>query len=242
MAQQNVSISGSGKIGGGDYGNVRISGAGKVEGDLTAEEIRISGSGKVMGTAKAREITVSGAGRFTGSVEAKSFQASGACAVEGDLKTGELRCSGSQRISGALSAHYIRCSGTLKVGKDVESDVFTSSGRFNIGGLLSADRVEINLVGESRAGEIGGEKIEVRAGSGFNLQISLARGFRMGFSGGSLHTNVVEGDDIYLEATHADVVRGVDVRIGPGCRIGRVEYSGTLEIHEDATVKEQVKA
>ncbi|MFO8034879.1 MAG: polymer-forming cytoskeletal protein, partial [Candidatus Bipolaricaulota bacterium] len=237
-----VSISGSGKIGGGDYGNVRISGAGRVNGDLTAEEIRISGSGRVMGSAKAREITVSGSGRFTSDVEADSFQGSGACAVEGSLKAGEFRCSGSQRIGGALTAHYVRCSGTLAVGRNVESDVFNSSGKFNIEGLLSADRVEIRLVGESRVGEIGGEKIEVRGETGFNVQISLTRGFRLGFGGGSLRAKSIEGDEVYLEATRAEVVRGANVRIGPGCRIGRVEYSEALEVHEDAEVKEQVKA
>ncbi len=244
MAKHNVSISGAGKIGGGDYGNVRISGAGRVDGDLTAEEVRISGSGKVMGSAKAREITVSGSGRFTGNVEAESFQGSGACAVEGDLKAGEFRCSGSQRISGGLTAHYVRCSGTLAVGRNVEADVFISSGKFNIEGLLSADRVEIRLVGESRVQEIGGEKIEVRGRgeTGFNVQISLTRGFRMGFGGGSLQAKTIEGDDVYLESTRAEVVRGANVRIGPGCRINRVEYSETLEVHKDAAVKEQVKS
>ncbi len=241
MAKQNVSISGAGKIGGGDYGNVRISGAGRVDGDLTAEEVRISGSGRVMGSARAREITVSGSGRFTGDVEAESFQGSGACAVEGNLKAGEFRCSGSQRIGGALTAHYVRCSGTLAVGRNVETDVFTSSGKLNIEGLLSADRVEIRLVGDSRVGEIGGEKIEVRGESGFNVQISLTRGFRMGFGGGSLRAKTIEGDELHLEGTRAEVVRGVNVRIGPGCRIDRVEYSESLEVHEDALVKEQSK-
>ncbi len=242
MAKQNVTISGSGKIGGGDYGNVRISGAGRVDGDITAEEIRISGSGRVMGSAKAREITVSGSGRFTGDVVADSFQGSGACAVEGNMKAGEFRCSGSQRIGGGLTAHYVRCSGTLAVGRNVETDVFTSSGKFNIEGLLSADRVEIRLVGDSQVREIGGEKIEVRGESGFNVQLSLTRGFRMGFGGGSLRAKTIEGDELYLESTRAEVVRGVNVRIGPGCRIDRVEYSETLEVHEDAEVKEQVKS
>ncbi len=242
MAKQNVSISGSGKIGGGDYGNVRISGAGRVDGDLTAEEIRISGSGRVMGTVRAREITVSGSGRFTSDVETESFQGSGACAVEGNLKAGEFRCSGSQRIAGGLTSHYVRCSGTLAVGRNVESDVFTSSGKFNIEGLLSADRVEVRLVGESRVDEIGGEKIEIRGDTGFNVQISLTRGFRMGFGGGSLRARSIEGDEVYLESTRAEVVRGATVRIGPGCRIGRVEYSDSLEVHEDAEVKERVKS
>ncbi len=241
MERRNVSISGTGKIGGGEYGNVRISGAGKVDGDLVAEEIRISGSGKILGSAKAKEISVSGAARFGGRVEGEVFQASGACVVEGELQTGELRCSGSQKVGGPLKAHYIRSSGTLSVGGNVDTDVFTSSGRFSINGMLSADRVEVRLVGNSTVKEIGGEHIEVRSGGGFNFQVSLSRGFRMGFAGGSLTAEVIEGDEVYLEETQADIVRGVNVKIGPGCKIKRVEYQNSLEVHSDAQVNEKSK-
>ena len=38
----------------------------------------------------------------------------------------------------------------------------------------------------------------------------------------------VPGDEIELEDVEAEIVRGRNVRIGEGCRIGCVEYSGTL--------------
>ncbi len=41
---------------------------------------------------------------------------------------------------------------------------------------------------------------------------------------GNLQTSIVEGDDIYLEHTIAEVVRGNNVTIGPGCEISVVEY------------------
>ncbi len=47
----------------------------------------------------------------------------------------------------------------------------------------------------------------------------------------------IEGDDVYLEATHATAVRGRRVVIGPGCVIQEVEYSETLQIDPSAQVE-----
>ncbi|GAB4305722.1 MAG: polymer-forming cytoskeletal protein [Candidatus Bipolaricaulota bacterium] len=241
MEGQNISISGSGRVSGGEYGQVRISGSGKVDGDVTAQEIRVSGSGRFQGEVKAKEITVSGAGKFTSRVEADVLVTSGSCGIDGDAEVKELRSSGAQRIGGSFHGHYVRVSGVLHVARDLEADVFTSSGRFEIGGLLSADRVEVKLVGDSRAREIGGENIDIRASSGLSFGFSLARGFRFGLGIGTLTVGEVEGDRVHLEATTADVVRGKVVHVGPGCRIGRVEYSESLEVHPEAEVGERIK-
>ena len=62
--------------------------------------------------------------------------------------------------------------------------------------------------------------------------------FRVGINLGDV---IIEGDDIHLENTIADTVRGKRIAIGPGCRIGTVEYTETLSVHDDAEVKEQRK-
>ena len=56
-----------------------------------------------------------------------------------------------------------------------------------------------------------------------------------------LRATLIEGDEIHLEDTSADVVRGKRVEIGPGCHIETVEYSEQLDIHPDAEVKNQTK-
>ncbi|TKH51903.1 cytoplasmic protein, partial [Bacillus cereus] len=48
----------------------------------------------------------------------------------------------------------------------------------------------------------------------------------------------VEGDDIYLEHTIAEVVRGNNVTIGPGCEISVVEYHTSFNQKGNAVVKE----
>ncbi|HRU22306.1 MAG TPA: hypothetical protein P5113_06475, partial [Candidatus Bipolaricaulis sp.] len=89
--------------------------------------------------------------------------------------------------------------------------------------------------------EIGGENIDIRASSGFNFGISLSRGLRFGVGIGTLTVGEIEGDQVHLEATTADVVRGKIVHIGPGCRIGRVEYTESLDVHPEAEVREKIK-
>jgi hypothetical protein len=47
----------------------------------------------------------------------------------------------------------------------------------------------------------------------------------------------IEGDEITLEGVETPLVVGKNVRIGEGCRIGTVRYSGVLEVSENAAVE-----
>ena len=242
--KRSASLSGAGQLSGGDYTRVSISGAGKVTGDLKAEALRISGAGKVEGRTDALSITVSGSGAFGGEVIAEEMRVSGAARIDGAVKVKELKSSGSYRAKESVSSEYVKTSGVLRVGGDVEADIFKASGGFEIEGLLSADKVEIRLGGRCYAKEIGGAKIDVRRG-GYRERGILLDGLVRMLSGrgtAELRATSIEGDEIHLEDTTADVVRGTRVEIGPGCRIGEVEYSETLDVHSDAEVKKQTKA
>ena len=54
-----------------------------------------------------------------------------------------------------------------------------------------------------------------------------------------LTTNLIEGDEIYLQNTNAKIVRGINITIGEGCNIGLVEYSGEIIISSESIVREQ---
>jgi len=240
--RRSVSISGSGRLGGGEYERVSISGSGRVDGDVIASELRISGSGKVTGRTEAGQIVVSGSGTFTDAVVAEEMRISGSGRVDGSVEAKELKCSGSFRAAGDVSGDYVKISGSMKVSGDVEVDIFNASGGFEIEGLLSADKVEIHLGGRCSAREIGGERILVERGTSFGG--ALIEGLVKMLTGGGvaeLRTAQIEGDEIHLENTIADIVRGKRVVIGPNCRIGRVEYEESLKVHEDAKVDAESK-
>lgn len=241
--RKSASLSGAGRLSGGDYARVSISGAGKVAGDLKAEALSISGAGKVDGNVEATQVSVSGGASFAGSVVADEMSVSGAARIHGDAKVKELKCSGTFRVGQSVAAEYVKVSGHIHVGKNLEAEIFKASGGFTIEGLLSADRVEVRLGGKCSAGEIGGEKIEILRG-GFRERGILLDGLVRMFSGSGLaelKAGTIEGDDIALEETTADVVRGKRIKLGPGCKVALVEYGESLDAHPSAQVEKKTK-
>ena len=57
----------------------------------------------------------------------------------------------------------------------------------------------------------------------------------------SVVTDTIEADEVDLESTRARIVRGVNIRIGKGCEIDRIEYSGTIEHEPSAVIREIVQ-
>ena len=112
----------------------------------------------------------------------------------------------------------------------MEAESVHLTGSAVIQGLLNAETVEISA---SRGIRIGGSSIRIYKPT----QVSL-----LGLFHGSVscaQVGDIEGDDVDLEYTQADVVRGRRVRIGEGCSIGRVEYSESLDAW-DGTAGESV--
>ncbi len=242
MSERNVTISGSGRIEGGTYGTVKIAGSGRVVGDLTAEEFKAAGSAKVEGNLRAQKFEAAGSFRCEGDLEVEEGEAVGSCKVLGRIKAKELKLAGAIHAK-SIAGGYLRAGGALSVEENVEVDTFRLTGAFEVGGLLSADRVEVELEGRASAREIGGEKILVRAGQkSLGGLITSALSLLFGQSSvKELTAEVIEGDEMELEATQAQLVRGGKVKIGPGCRIERVEYTESLEVAPGAVVKEEVK-
>jgi cytoskeletal protein CcmA (bactofilin family) len=236
-----LKISGSGSTGGGIFNTFSISGSGKVNGDVECNNFSISGSGRVTGSIHATDGKVSGSAHITGNIECSdTMKISGSTNVGGNMKCVNLNVKGGANIGGNLSAEHIQTEGYLKVNGDCSAENFNSDGYFYIDGLLNAGNIELRLNPlKSRACNIGGEKIKVtrsfsHAVSSFLKSIVTGNGFL-------LETCTIEGDEISLEATKADVVRGVDIKIGSGCEIGLVEYSGTFKQANGAVVKENKK-
>jgi cytoskeletal protein CcmA (bactofilin family) len=251
-----LNISGSGSVGGGLYDEVKISGSGKITGNVECSEFHISGSGKVEGNVNAKEFKTSGSSRINGSLEAKEIKISGSSHIEGDTKCEIMKVSGSAHIERSLSGGEISISGSTRIGEnirgeqvkiyggidikgDCESEEFIARGSFQIGGLLNAGNIDIGIGGFCSAREIGGEKIEVRelGSTGiWNKLISMFTNHSVG-----LKTELIEGDDLYLEFTTAKVVRGNNITIGKGCNIETVEYKEKLDIIDGGRVVNEVK-
>ena len=252
---RDLKASGSARLSGGAYRDVDVSGSAHIDGDIVCENFGVSGSVKVSGNVSSEKFRASGSARIDGNVSCGDFHASGSASVQGNLEVKELhssgsvkaegdvtaedevRISGSGSFGGALRARSVRSTGTLKAGKGIECEALTLAGAFDVDGLINAGAADIELAGQSRLDEIGGERISVRKRGVLSvLGIQLPFGL-----GGFLTANTIEATSVSLEATRAKVVRGGEVVVGSGCEIDRVEYSKSLNVAEDAIVRERVK-
>ncbi|OGS46736.1 MAG: hypothetical protein A3K66_00875 [Euryarchaeota archaeon RBG_16_67_27] len=211
---------------------------------LSDEVIKIAGAGTVTGQpVRTREFKAAGSARVQGDLEAVEAKVAGACAFEGNVRVTELRASGSTQINGSLDAHEVESSGSLRVAKDVNAHEVMTSGSLRVGGKvkvhefhssgsvriegeLEADEVLIELGGTSYVKSIRAQEIQVKGTGGFLRPR------------GELTVETIESDEVYLEGTEANLVRGNEVRVGPHCRIRTVE-ARELVVHESSEVQER---
>lgn len=212
--------SGVGDSAGGKYRNVIISGVMGVKGDVECTDFKCSGVSRVNGSIKAESILINGVNN-----------------VNGDIKCKELTVEGSLNVAHGVSAEKIQIYGALKVNYELNSEIFISRGGFTINGLLNAETIDINLYTKCRAREIGGQSINVCKDNTNNTNFFEKILETIGIPT-KLFVETIEGDDIYIEHTNAKIVRGNNVKIGPGSNIDIVEYKDKFEKSENTNVKE----
>jgi len=53
-------------------------------------------------------------------------------------------------------------------------------------------------------------------------------------SRGELNTELIEGDDIYIQNTNVKIVRGNNITIGTGCNVALIEYKGEINVSDES--------
>ncbi|MCC3377038.1 hypothetical protein [Cohnella sp. REN36] len=201
-------------------------------------DLKINGVGKATG-GRYGDVLIDGVCRVAGDLQADRFKANGKLKVYGHLQAHEMRVDGIVHIEGGIGGEHFVMNGMFKATGDCELERLEAVGGFSTDGMLNAGRVNIWLQTQSKVKEIGGESIRVRRQTTFRNS-KLWR-WMMPKLVPELQTELIEGDDIDLENTVADVVRGNRVTIGPGCTIGRVEYRTELKTHKTAKIEKEEK-
>lgn len=230
----NLQISGSSTAPGGEYGEVSISGSGRIQGNLRAETLHCSGSGKFEGNVTTGQLLVAGSCQIAGDLAGKDVRIAGSCRVDRKLKAEELHLNGSATVQEGIQCQTLHCAGHLTAKGDVEAEEAELLGGARIDGLLNADTIRIR--GKVHVQEIGCSTLVVEQEEARNW---LNRLFG-GHDSSSLEAEIIEADHADLVNTQADVLRGRDLKIGPGCKIRRAEYSGSCDAVE-GTVEELFK-
>ncbi|SFJ45337.1 protein CcmA, bactofilin family [Paenibacillus sp. UNC496MF] len=217
--KRNINITGNGTMHGGSFRHVRVMGEAKILGPTECESVHCMGTLDV-----------------TDTLAAGRYKQIGEVVVNGDLVGEQLNVVGQLDVQGSVRGRSVRLRGQLDVRGECEAERFEARGGFAIRGLLNAGEVDIRTWGPCRAKEIGGRRVVVRQ--------SKWGGLKQLFSGQgplSLTAELIEGEYVYLENTTADVVRGANVTIGPGCRIGLVEYRDQLKRLGDARIDAEIR-
>ncbi|WP_223596514.1 polymer-forming cytoskeletal protein [Neobacillus bataviensis] len=230
-------INGLGSSNGGQFNLVTLNGRGTINDDVECHEFECNGLGTVSGNVTADTARVNGNAKFKGTFESEKLTVEGTAKFEQNLNVKNLRVSGKASVGGSVKCEEIKLRGMLSVGEDCEAEYFKGEYRFAIGGLLNADQVDIKIYGECKAKEIGGQTITVRQHKGSFISALFKPIFKA-----QLETELIEGDKIDLENTIARVVRGNQVRIGPNCQIGVVEYTDEFSQDKNAVVNDIRKA
>lgn len=244
--RENLSFAGAGTITSGEYGRVSVSGSAKVRGDISCESFSASGSCGGTGNIKCDgDFKCSGAMHLTGEVICGGeFKVAGSASFDGDIEAHIIRIAGAVKGRN-FRGDIVKLAGAINANGDVEAEEAHISGGGDIAGLLNAEKVDIRFNGNCnrlKVGSIGGSEIMVGNDSSVNSEIRIF-GIPIYSKKGSgkLIAGTIEGDNITLNVTEADVVRGKNVIIGKGCKITRVEYTDTYECDESSTVAEAVK-
>ncbi|CAH2715070.1 hypothetical protein BACCIP111895_02254 [Neobacillus rhizosphaerae] len=231
---ENLIINGSGSYPGGRYDKISIRGEGTIVNDVECSIFNVYGTSESVENVTAGSVKIIGEAEFQGNIEVKETLVMGTMKVDGKAYLKKVKILGLLEVGEKLSGDEATIKGSIVVNGDVEYERFDSSGDFEIKGLLTADTIMVGLrFGQSSAEEIGGGKITVK-----RKKNSL---FPFGKEVGFLTAKVIEGDDVYLENTKADIVRGNMVKIGPGCQIGLVEYTNELAHDPSSTIKQSQK-
>lgn len=243
--KRSVTIIGDGKIPDSDYRGIRVVGSAKLYGG-TAKSVRVAGSAEFLDDMEIREL------KFAGALEAKNATLTcGRATLRGEGQFKLLRCdtlrikkhqgigdSGYRpTISGRVEAKRAEITGTATI-EELQAEELVLEGSLTSKKPLICERIVVKG-GALAAEETECERIEGKLSPKSCLGEVHATSALLGCSDAEkrFRAELIEADDIELESAEVDVVRGLWVRIGRGCKVRLVEYRQTASIDDGAFVE-----
>ncbi|MGL4107584.1 polymer-forming cytoskeletal protein [Clostridium sp. LP20] len=196
--------------------NIKMEGIGQITGG-TYNNIKIEGISTILGDIQGERMVVEGVAKVRGAIRCNNL----------DIE-GKFNCKGNVDVSNRFNV-----SGYASIDGNCQCGELISDGKLMVRGLLSADKIVLEITATNEIKEIGGEEIRVIEG-----KKSIFQGL---FYSNKLVSHLIEGDNIYIENTECSIVRGRNIKINKGCIIDKVEYTGEISIDNRSTVKNLVK-
>ena len=225
-------ITDTGSSAGGTFRNVKVIGEGVIHSDIESQYFKCTGTAAVNGHLRSSQIKLTGTLNVRGDVYGDSIKTSGQMDVDGKLEVRQVKLNGDTVVNRSIQSEHFKATGSVRFHGDCSAEQLRVKGAIQTEGMLNAEHIDIGLYGLCKVAEIGGHTIEIKR----TLMSSLFSMFGPKRQR-DLIADTIEGDVLHLEHTEAKVVRGRKIYIGPGCRIGLVEYSESCKKHSDAVIE-----
>jgi len=167
-------------------------------------------------------VIINGEGKIAGDLDCIKLKVNGRCEINGNVKAESVEVYGTNSIKGNLEAERAKIHGTADVDGNLSVNKAEIHGSIDVDGYCNAEI--FNIEGTFDIKEL------LNAGV---LKLSL---YGPSKAREILTADIIEGDDIYLENTSAKVVRGDNIKLGPGCEIELVEYKDSFKQDEKAEI------
>ncbi|MFX3617778.1 MAG: hypothetical protein ACE3JK_09630 [Sporolactobacillus sp.] len=233
MKKSNLRIMGESHSGGGSFNKMSIMGECTIDGDATAESCRVMGECRITGDFSSEKLKNMGELTINGNMTIGEGNILGTTVVTGDCRVKALTLYGQLDCSGNITGEEAKIGGVLNTDGNLTLEKLTMRGGLHVGGLLNADTIDIRLKYNvsNFVREIGAASIAIRKRRSLITHGPLSR----------LCADVIEADQIYLEQTDAQMVRGKNVVIAVGCKIERVEYTESYQLDGHGEVGKAVQ-
>jgi len=232
---QHAAVHGQGSVHEGEYEKVTIHGMGHIVGPVKTGEASFQGDVRVKAHLTFSKMKTAGRCSCHGELDGEEMHVHGDTTLHGEVRVRHVKASGKLQVDRGIRGELVQAQGVLHIAGGIECERIELKGSVHVPGLLNASHVSIMFDENSMIEEIGGEHIRI--------MYDEKKGWfgRKRLRDVKLKANSIEGNHVTLEHTHARIVRGEDVVIGPNCQIELVEYSRSLEISSEASVKHQEK-
>jgi cytoskeletal protein CcmA (bactofilin family) len=220
-SKQNLKVMGETQSNGGTFEKVSIMGECNVTGSIEASTCKVMGECSVSEDLSCDYFRNMGEVTIGGRLAAAESRLIGETHVKGECALQQTSIYGELIAARNLTGEEMKVRGALHVAGNVSLETLDMQGGINVEGLLNCDDIDIVLKfnTENYVKEIGAGRVSVKRRRKL-FSAALTHMFR---------SETIEGDHVSLEYTEAKVVRGIDVEIGEGCKIDRVEYSGSYK-------------
>lgn len=223
-----LKINGVGSAAGGNFDEVVIKGKGVIYDDVFCKTFHSIGKSKVDGNIETEHwMKAKGDTVFNGHLKADQLKIVGQSEINKYSSFNELNMSGEASFHEGLSSKEISIEGEMFVNGNCYADAFLSNGNTKIDGILSSNHVQLKLCGKTNIYKIVGKKISVMR------NVPILSNYQKVTA---LIAKAILGDFIYLENTTAHLVQGDHVKIGPNCKIDRLEYRTALHQTTHTTI------